>query len=154
MRWMTRRALCATPYSADESLARAAAERRAEAATLELTGANRRAEDAAAATTLSEARAVVAKRQLTEQLTAASTRARQLEGDPEALTECSLEELRRLVIDVERGRACQISLATSYDAMLIRKHRQKMRVNDVASNILLATSSDTMLMRKQAENAC
>jgi len=35
----------------------------------------------------------------------ANTRARRLEGDPEALQQCSLEELRQLVTDSERGGA-------------------------------------------------
>jgi len=35
----------------------------------------------------------------------ANRRARRLEGDPEALQECSAEELRDLMADTERGRA-------------------------------------------------
>jgi hypothetical protein len=40
---------------------------------------------------------------LADEAEVANKRARRLAGDPEALEECSLEELREVVADVERG---------------------------------------------------
>jgi len=62
---------------------------------------------AEAATTFSAAKAhaEAVQRGLITQVTAASLQLRRLVGDPEALKECSLEDLRHLLGDIERGRA-------------------------------------------------
>ena len=105
----------------DEFARVAVAERRAEVAersftavTLDMAGAIMRAEEAEAAATLSAARAEAAELATTRsdalvsmhqsEATAAQTRARRLEGDPQSLRACSLEELRGLVGDIERSR--------------------------------------------------